>query len=229
MGTGWFPMIWNPMSKANRRRIDCFHESGHAVMAWIEGVTIFEMRLVPDHEGGKHSATTSYDCPGAKPEEWTLNDIVAHMRITMAGPVAEQQGPAPVSAFEREFAKWEETQHLMQAVQVIQQFGANRINDDDIPILAESARQDVIAVFSKSYVTQCVKMLALELLRCESISGPGAEALIAGRITDEQRNSLRLECCLSSAGQNQQERKALAGEPGAFKKPPILTAGDTPD
>jgi hypothetical protein len=217
------------MSKANQRRIDCFHESGHAVMAWVEGVTIFEMRLVPDHEGGKHSATTSYDSPGAKPEEWTLSDIVAHMRIAMAGPVAEQQGPAPVSAFEREFAKLEETQHLMQAVQVIQQFGANRINDDDIPILAESARQDVIAVFSKTYVTQCVKTLALELLRDKSISGPDAEALIAGRITHEQRNSLRLECCLTGARLYQRAQRELAGEPGAFKKPAILTAGDTPD
>jgi hypothetical protein len=202
------------MSKANQRRVDCFHESGHAVMAWIEGVTIYEMRLVPDHEGGKHSATTSYDSPGANPEEWALSDIVAHMRITMAGPVAEQKGPAPVSGFEREFAKWEETQHLMQAVQVIQQFGANRINDDDIPILAESARRDVIDVFSKSYVTQCVKMLARELLRSKSISGPKAETLIAGRITHEQRNSLRLECCQTGARQDQQQRKALEGGDG---------------
>ena len=93
------------MSKSNQRRLDCLHEAGHAVMAWIDGVAITAVRLVPDYEAGSLAATTGTVCPA--PAQWTPQDIVSHMRIVLAGPQAEQLGPAAVSARDRKFAKWE--------------------------------------------------------------------------------------------------------------------------
>ena len=206
------------MSKANERKINCYHESGHAVMAWIEGIEIIEMRLVPDDEPGKHAATTALDCPGIEPEDWTLHQIVSVMRIALAGTEGERRGPLPVSPLERSFAELENKQHLLMAMEYANQFGAGRIEHDAIPIFAASAEQDVIAVFKHACVTRCIEALARELLRRECIAGPDAEAFIASRITDEQRLVLRQECCLTGA-------KAMQDESPTPTSPARLASG----
>ncbi len=187
------------MSKSNQRKINCFHESGHAVQAWVEGARIIEIRLVPTHEQGQYAATTLTDSPGPNPDNWTVDDIFTQMRITLAGTEGDQRGPLPVTAIERRFQAWEFEQHLAQAIQYATQFGAGRIEHDAIPILAASVEQDVAAVFQNPCVTRCVEALARELLRREAIPGPDAEAFIASRITEEQRTAIRQECCLTKA------------------------------
>ena len=187
------------MSKSNQRKIDCFHEAGHAVQAWIEGVEIMEIRLVPTHEKGQHAATILTKSPGHSPENWTVDDIFAHMRITLAGTEGDQRGPLPVTGIERRFQAWEFEQHLAQVIQYATQFGIGRIEDDAIPILAASVEQDVAAVFQNPCVTRCVEALARELLRRETIPGPEAEVFIAARITEEERTTIRQECCLTRA------------------------------
>ena len=186
----------NNVSKANQRRLDCLHEAGHAVMAWIQGVTIIEIRLVPDHEAGELAATTSTKLPGPTWEHWSLDDVIAQMRIVLAGPRAEQLGPAPMSAGEREFVKQERNKHLLKAMQYAKQFGGSRIQDALIPRLAASAEKDVDEVFNRTVVVQSVRALASELLGRESILGPDAEAFIASKITEQQRNALQ-ECCVT--------------------------------
>jgi hypothetical protein len=187
------------MSKSNQRKIDCNHESGHAVMAWIEGVEITESRLVPEDEPGKHSATTTYGCPGVNPEDWTLDQIASRMRIALAGMEGENRGPLPVSTFEQAYAKRQGEQHCIQAMQYAKQFGGTRIPEAGIPTLAVSAEKDVIEVFRHACVVRCVEALARELLRRERIAGPDVEAFIASRITEEQRATIRRECCLTTA------------------------------
>jgi hypothetical protein len=187
------------MSRSNRRRVDCYHEADHAVMAFIEGVTIQGLRLVPDDETGKHSATTVMACPGTIASDWTLYQVVGYMRIAIAGPEGERFGPIPVSTTERQYAKSEQTQHFLEAMQYAKQLGGGRINDTEIPRLLASLQQDVIAAFQKSYVARCVDALARELLRCESISGTDAQAFIASGITEQQRIAVREQCCLSGS------------------------------
>jgi hypothetical protein len=199
------------MSKSNQRKIDSLHESGHAITAWLQGVRIIEMRLVPDDEPGKHAATTTFDCPGAKPEDWTLDRIVSQMRITLAGTEGDKRGPSPVSTLEREFAKWEDQQHQLEAMQYAKQFGANRINEADIPALLAGTEQDVIAVFRHACVVRCLEALARKLLRRETIPGPDAEAFIAARISEEERAVIRRECCLTSDKKMQDESPSPEG------------------
>jgi hypothetical protein len=168
-------------------------------MAFIEGVAIQGLRLVPDDEPGKHSATIVMDCPGLNPADWTLNQVAGYMRIAIAGPEGERLGPYPVSLHEREYAKSEQTQHLLEAMQYAKQMGGGRVKDTEIPRLLASLQQDVIAVFDKSCVARCVDALARELLRRESISGADTQSFIASRITEEQRIAVREDCCLSSS------------------------------
>jgi hypothetical protein len=197
------------MSKANRRNINCYHESGHAFKAWLEGVTIAEIRLVPECEPGQHAAITWMKSPGANPENWTLENIISQMRITMAGPEADKRGLSPVTGSERQFAAWEFEQHQLESMQYAKQFGAGRIQHDAIPTLAASAEQDVVEVFKYACVTRCVEALAQELLRRERIAGPDAEAFISSRINQEQRLALRRECSLTRAETMQNESPAV--------------------
>jgi hypothetical protein len=185
------------MSKSNERRRNAFHEAGHCAMAWIEGTPIDEVRLVPDDEAGRHAATTGTVCP--PPGQWKPKDVIAHMRITLAGPQADRFGPVPATTCEREFAKREAAQHQMQTVLFAKHFGETRMDDASIAKLAASAEQDVIAVFQRNYVIRCVDALARELLQRQSLSGPEVEAFIAGRISEEQRKALREECLLTRA------------------------------
>ena len=101
-----------------------------------------------------------------------------------------------MSAAEREHAKWDRNQHRLKAVGYAKQFGGGRIDDASIPILAVSAEKDVDEVFNKTVVIRSVTALASELLRREAILGPDAEAFIASRITEQQRNALQ-ECCVT--------------------------------
>jgi hypothetical protein len=197
------------MSKSNQRKIDCYHESGHALQAWLEGIEIIELRLVPEHEAGELSAVTEMRIPGPT-AQWTRHDLFGHMRVTLAGPVAEQLGPMPATAVERELAKHEDIQHSLKAVFYAQQFGAGRIPDDSVPIFVASARQDVIEAFKYACVTRCVKVLVRELLRRERIAGPDAEAFIASQITLEERTTIRRECCLTGAKERQTELPRIA-------------------
>ena len=54
-------------------------------------------------------------------------------------------------------------------------------------------------MFRHACVVRCVEALARELLRRETIPGPGAEAFIAARISEEERAVMRRECCLARA------------------------------
>ena len=113
------------MSKSNQRKINCYHEAGHAVQAWLEGVEIIEIRLVPEHEQGQHAATTLTHSPGPNPDNRTVDDIFTQMRITLAGTEGDQRGPLPVTGIERRFQAWEFEQHLAEAMQYAEQFGAD--------------------------------------------------------------------------------------------------------
>jgi hypothetical protein len=174
------------ISKANMRRIDAYHEAGHAVMAWIEGVEITEVRLVPDHECGDKAATTTMLVPA--PNEWTLDRLASQVCVTFAGPEGEKYGPVG----NLQFAKWEREQHLYQAIGLVKQFGSAYLPDADraAPFLA-SLEGHVQRVFEIRSVVHCVELLAREILRRESIPGAEVTRLITERITEEERLVLR--------------------------------------
>ena len=86
-------------------------------MAWIEGVEIAGIRLIPDSEPGEYAAMTQMKCPGSNPEDWTFERIVSHMRITMAGPEGDKRGRLLARKYNRAPAR-QEQRGRMPAVQV---------------------------------------------------------------------------------------------------------------
>ena len=192
------------MSKANQRRADCFHEAGHAVMAWVQGVRISSIRLVPESEEGVHSAQT-LTVPGALS---SMADAACRMRTTLAGTFGERLGPAPEGQRDVGFAKWEREQHYLQAAAYARQL--LEAKGQELTRLVLSAEKDVDEVFQKPHVARCVERLARLLLERGELSGPEAERFIASQITEEQRAALWRECCLTGRDSAELESLGLA-------------------
>lgn len=186
------------MSKVNQQRLSCFHEAGHAVQAWIEGIPILKLRLVPETEEGPFNATIATEVPGNKPEDWQIADIVAYMRMTLAAPEAEKLAPMPNRAIERGYQKAEAHEHMLQALQFGKQLGGGRLDKNGIVNLVAGSEVDVNEVFQKGFVIRCVEALASELFRHKTLLGSDVEAFIGHRISNDQRTVLQRECCLTA-------------------------------
>jgi hypothetical protein len=177
------------MSTTNERRRCCYHESGHAVQAWIEGEAIHRMQLDPPDNPDLEGATAT----GKPLHEWEPADVISHVRITLAGTYGDRLGPACTTQEELAFEKWEYEQHLLQALGMFRY--PNFDNEDFEPTqqhitVVASCEDDVRAVFQHHSVQRCVKDLARLFEREKDIDGPDAEALIAAKLGTE-RDSLR--------------------------------------
>jgi hypothetical protein len=178
------------------------HESGHAVMAWIQGLKVRSvwMDWDPDHHKA-HVLGTAYV---ESPKQWTPDSVFTEARMLLAGDIAESSRKPGVNRYILSVDIDERRQYGSDAERInyLLRKYAGLKTKKQLREVIRSLQQDVIDIFSVKHVARCIDQLA-ELLKGWSSFGTDDEdseyadelpEFIAERITKAQRAKLRKMC-----------------------------------